>query len=76
MSLLKVEGKDDFHRESKTSAIINTDHTKFEAYMNNRNRLSSEKERVNKLEEKVDNLSSDINDIKSMLQSIVKQNGQ
>jgi len=44
--------------------------------MNNRNRLSTEKERVNKLEEKVDNLSDDINDIKSMLQSFLKQNGQ
>ena len=76
MSLVKVEGKDDFHRDSKSRAIINTDNSQFEAYMNNRNRLSSEKERVNQLEEKVDNLSSDINDIKSMLQSLVKQNGQ
>lgn len=73
MSLVKVEGKDDFHRDSKSRAIINTDHSKFEAYMNNRNRLSSEKERVNQLEEKVENLSDDISDIKSMLKTFIEQ---
>ncbi len=73
MSLVKVEGKDDFHRDSKSRAIINTDHSKYEAYMNNRNRLSSEKERVNQLEEKVENLSDDISDIKSMLKTFIEQ---
>lgn len=73
MSLVKVEGKDDFHRDSKSRAIINTDHSKFEAYMNNRNRLSSEKERVNELEQKVENLSDDISDIKSMLKTFIEQ---
>lgn len=76
MNLLPIEGKDDFYRDSKSRAVINTDHNQYETYMNNRNRLSSEKERVDKLEEKVDNLSGDINDIKSMLQSFLKQNGQ
>lgn len=73
MSLVKVEGKDDFHRDSKSRAIINTDHSKFEAYMNNRNRLSSEKERVNELEQKVESLSDDISDIKSMLKTFIEQ---
>jgi polyhydroxyalkanoate synthesis regulator phasin len=76
MNLLPVEGKDDFARDLKSRAVINTDHSQFEAYMNTRNRLSSQKERVDKLEEKVDDLSDNINDIKSMLQTIIKQNGQ
>jgi small-conductance mechanosensitive channel len=76
MNLLPIEGKDDFHRDLNSRAVINTDNTQYESYMNSRNRLSSEKERVNKIEEKVDNLSEDINDIKSMLQTIIKQNGQ
>jgi hypothetical protein len=76
MNLLPVEGKDDLHRDPNSRAVINTDHSQFEAYMNNRNRLSSEKERVDQLQEKVDNLSDDINDIKTMLQTIIKQNGQ
>ena len=76
MNLLPVEGKNDFSRDPNSQAVINTDQTQFEAYMNTRNRLSSEKERVDKLEEKVDDLSDNINDIKSMLQTIIKQNGQ
>ena len=76
MNLLPVNGKDNLHRDSKSRAIINTDHSKFEAYMESRNRLSSERERVANLEKKVEDLSDNINDIKSMLQTIIKQNGQ
>ena len=76
MNLLPVNGKDNLHRDSKSRAIINTDHSRFEAYMSSRNRLSSEKERVDSLEKKVEDLSDNINDIKSMLQTIIKQNGQ
>tara|TARA_B100000925_G_scaffold223278_1_gene171877 strand:- start:1216 stop:1446 length:231 start_codon:yes stop_codon:yes gene_type:complete len=76
MDLLPVQGKDDLHRDSQSRAIINTDHSRFEAYMNSRNRLSAEKQRVENLEKKVEDLSDNINDIKSMLQTIIKQNGQ
>ena len=76
MNLLPVEGKDNYFRDSNSRAVINTDQSQFESYMNTRNKLSSERQRVDDLEEKVDDLSDNINDIKSMLQTIIKQNGK
>ena len=76
MALVPIEGKDGFFRDNTTGAIVNRNKTDYENYINARNRLSSEKERVDSLEKKVEDLSDNINDIKSMLQTIIKQNGQ
>jgi hypothetical protein len=70
MERLPVEGKDGLYRDSNSRAIINTNKTDYTNYMNARNRLKSEKERVNQLEEKVDDIKGDLDEIKSLLRSL------
>jgi len=70
MKRLKVEGKDGLYRDSSSRAIINTNKTDYQNYMNARNRLNSERERVDQLEEKVDGIKSDLDEIKSLLRSL------
>ena len=70
MGRLKVEGKDGLYRDSSSRAIINTNQTDYQNYMNARNRLKSEKERVDQLEEKVDGIKGDLDEIKSLLRSL------
>ena len=76
MSLIPVENHSELYRDSKTGAIVNKSTSDFERYNNTRNKMLSKEERINHLEQKVDNLSSDIGDIKSMLQSLLSNNGQ
>lgn len=61
---IPVEGQDGFYRDTRTGAIINKNHLEFQSYIKQRQKLSSDKERIEKLED-------DVNDMKSMLVSIV-----
>ena len=75
MSLIPVENHPGLFRDSVTNAIVNRSKSDYERYTKTRNNMLSKEERINHLEEKVDNLSDDIGDIKSMLQSFLKNNG-
>ena len=76
MSLIPVENHPGLFRDSVTNAIVNRSKSDYERYTKTRNNMLSKEERINHLEEKVDHLSNDIGDIKSMLQSFLKNNGQ
>ena len=75
MSLIPVENHPGLFRDSVTNAIVNRSKSDYERYTKTRNNMLSKEERINHLEEKVDHLSNDIGDIKSMLQSFLKNNG-
>ena len=62
----KVKNHSDLYRDN-TGAIINTNKSGYDRYMATRNRLNTDKERIENLENKVDSLSSDISDIKNLL---------
>ena len=76
MSLIPVENHPGLFRDSRTNAIVNKSKSDYDHYNRTRNKMLSKEERINHLEQKVDNLSDDIGDIKSMLQSFLKNNGQ
>ena len=63
MTLIPVKGQSGFFRDSETGAIVNNNSNDYKSYMANRDKLLSEKERIDKLE-------SDIGDIKRMLQQL------
>ena len=71
MSYIPVEGNRNLSRDGRNNAIINTSKSEFEAYIQNRKKLASEKERVQSLEKKVDDLKGDIDEIKSMLKAVI-----
>ena len=67
MTPIPVKDNPGFFRDSETGAIVNNNSDNYQAYMSQRDKLNSEKNRIDKLE-------SDIGDIKRMLQQLT--NGQ
>ena len=69
MSLLKVKDHDGFYKDTSSGAVINKNNSDYQQYVETRDRLLSEKERL-------DSIESDINDIKSLLLKVLESNGQ
>ena len=69
---LKVEGKADLVRDTDTNAIINVDKTGYQAYITNRDKLLSDKERIEKLETQVSDIKGDLDEIKDLLLKALK----
>lgn len=61
---IPVEGQDGFYRDTRTGAIVNRNHLEYQSYIKQREKLNSDKQRIDKLE-------NDVHDIKSMLNNIV-----
>lgn len=66
-----VENHQHLYRDNTTNAIINTNMSEYQSYIANRDKLQSDKERIDGLEEKVDSLQGDISDIKNLLLKLV-----
>jgi len=69
---LKVEGKTDLVRDTDTNAIINVDKSGYQAYITNRDKLLSDKERIEKLETQVSDIKGDLDEIKDLLLKALK----
>ena len=68
MSLLRVKDHDGLYKDSSTGAVINKDNNGYQQYMENRNKMLSDKERL-------DSLENDIHDITTMLKTFLEANG-
>jgi len=73
MTLIPIEGRDGYFRDSKTKAIVNRNHNEYNTYITNRQKLSSDKERIDKLENEVSQMKGDLGEIKMLLQHLVQQ---
>ena len=69
MSLLRVKDHDGLYKDSSTGAIINKDTSGYQQYVQNREKLLSDKERL-------DSIENDINDIKTLLIKFLESNGK
>tara|TARA_E500000305_G_scaffold110549_1_gene118880 strand:+ start:1471 stop:1680 length:210 start_codon:yes stop_codon:yes gene_type:complete len=69
MSLVKIKDHDGFYKDTSSGAIVNKDNSGYQQYIENRERLLSDKERL-------DSIENDINDIKSLLLKVLESNGQ
>ena len=68
MTLYRVKDHDALYKDSSTGAVINKDNNGYQQYMENRNKMLSDKERL-------DSLENDIHDIKTMLKTFLEANG-
>ena len=68
MRLYRVKDHDGLYKDSSTGAVINKDNNGYQQYMENRNKMLSDKERL-------DSLENDIHDIKTMLKTFLEANG-
>ena len=73
MSLIPIEGRDGFFRDSKTKAIINKNANDYNTYIANRQKLSSDQQRISNLESEIDQMKGDLSDIKMLLQHLVEK---
>ncbi len=64
MTLIPVKGMEGFFRDTETQAIVNKNNLAYQSYVQNRDKLLSDKERIDKLE-------NEIGDIKSMIQTLI-----
>ena len=67
MTLYRVKDHDGLYKDSSTGAVINKDNNGYQQYMENRNKMLSDKERL-------DSLDNDIHDIKTMLKTFIEAN--
>jgi hypothetical protein len=71
MTFERVEGNKSLFRNTSNGSVINSNKSEYQAYIQNRDRLLSDKERIDSLEKKVDNMKGDLDEIKSMLRSVI-----
>lgn len=67
MSLVPIEGKDGYFRDTRSNAIVNTNQNEYNTYLMNRKKLSTDKERIDSIENELDGIKGDLTDIKVML---------
>jgi hypothetical protein len=70
---LRVIDKPGLRRDVQTGAIINTQGSDHDKYIQQRKVLMQQKERTDQLENKVIGIESDINDIKQLLKQVLEK---
>ena len=71
---LKVESDTSLYRDVDSGAIISTNKSEYDKFMEVSRKKYKEKQEMNTLKEEVSGLKSDIQEIKSLLLSITKTN--
>lgn len=73
MRYSKVEGHINLIRDEHTKAILNTNMSDYESYMNLKKSKELESNRIDKLESNIVSIQSDLDEIKSLLRSFINE---
>ena len=71
MSKIPVKDNRNLYRDGSSTAIVNTDSVGYQAYVANREKLLSDKQRIDNLETTVEEIKGDLTDIKNLLVQLV-----
>jgi hypothetical protein len=71
MSKIPVKDHRNLYRDGSSTAIVNTDVVGYQAYVANREKLLTDKQRIDNLETKVEEIKGDLTDIKNLLVRLV-----
>ena len=71
MSKIPVKDHRNLYRDGSSTAIVNTDSVGYQAYVANREKLLTDKQRIDNLETTVEEIKGDLTDIKNLLEQLV-----
>jgi|TARA_B100001093_G_scaffold171744_1_gene164576 hypothetical protein len=71
MSKIPVKDHRNLYRDGSSTAIVNTDSVGYQAYVANREKLLTDKQRIDNLESTVEEIKGDLTDIKNLLVQLV-----
>jgi|TARA_B100001964_G_scaffold34630_1_gene36921 hypothetical protein len=73
MNLIPVKGMDGYFRDTSSNSIVNKNDSEYHSYINNRKKLSSDKERIENLECEICDVKNELGDIKNMIQLLLNK---
>jgi len=73
MNYLKVKGNDGLVRDIETRAIVNTNTTDYENYINQRNSVISQRQEITRHSQELQQLKNDISEIKHLLLQVINK---
>jgi hypothetical protein len=71
MSKIPVKDHRNLYRDGSSTAIVNTDSVGYQAYVKNREKLLTDKQRIDNLETTVEEIKGNLTDIKNLLVQLV-----
>ena len=71
MSKIPVKDHRNLYRDGSSKAIVNSDSVGYQAYVANREKLLTDKQRIDNLESTVEEIKGDLTDIKNLLVQLV-----
>ena len=73
MKKVPVKDHRNLYRDGSSKAIVNTDTVGYQAYMANREKLLTDKQRIDQLETTVEEIKCDLTDIKCMISQLLNK---
>lgn len=70
MKEARIEGHSDLRKNMETGAVVNTDRTAYERYMQSK----KQHQKLNTTVEDINNLKQEISEIKTLLKELLKKN--
>jgi hypothetical protein len=71
--IVNIDGKDGLVRDISSGAILNTNRTDYENYMNQKSQKEAQKLKETEREQEINMLKSEITEIKQMLVSLLNK---
>jgi hypothetical protein len=71
--IVKIEGKDGLVRDISTSAIINTNRSEYQNYINRRDAALNKQRQFEEHSEEINNIKTELSDIKQMLLLLINK---